>query len=71
MGEHPLPATADTAPMPLPRDPPPPPGYDDPLERSQVLDDLVALVAPEAEEAEGGVSDRERPTQREPDAQGS
>ena len=29
-----------TVPGPIPRDPPPPPGYVDPLDRSPVLDEL-------------------------------
>ncbi|WP_377642523.1 hypothetical protein [Oryzobacter terrae] len=35
------PADPELVPGPLPRDPPPPPGYRDPLEDSPVLEDLV------------------------------
>lgn len=47
MGETAAPATGETIPVPLPRDPPPPPGYVDPLEGSGVLDDLVAAHLPD------------------------
>lgn len=42
MDETPPAATGEAAPVPLPRDPPPPPGYVDPLEGSDDLDDLIA-----------------------------
>lgn len=40
MGEDPVPEPH--APVPLLRDPPPPPGYQDPLEGAGILDELVA-----------------------------
>jgi hypothetical protein len=43
-------STAQGAPGPVPRDPPPPPGYVDPLEGSDTLDELL----PEASASEGG-----------------
>ncbi len=50
-------ATGDAVPVPLPRDPPPPPGYVDPLEGS---DDLVAGVLADANpEAETGNSEQQ------------
>jgi hypothetical protein len=41
VGEPARPDAGEATPPPLPRDPPPPPGYVDPLEASSVLDDLV------------------------------
>lgn len=42
MGDTPTPTTGETVPVPLLRDPPPPPGYVDPLEGSAALHGLVA-----------------------------
>lgn len=42
MSDTTLPPEPDHDLGPLPRDPPPPPGYRDPLEGSPVLDDLLA-----------------------------
>ena len=39
---------------PLPHDPPPPPGYVDPLEEAEVLADLTALITSGPEPAEDG-----------------
>ena len=39
---------------PLPHDPPPPPGYVDPLEDVEVLADLSALMRSSSEPADGG-----------------
>lgn len=41
MGEPTAPTGGDTIPGPIPRDPPPPPGYVDPLDESPVLEGLV------------------------------
>lgn len=41
MAETTAPTVGDTMPGPIPRDPPPPPGYVDPLSESGVLDGLV------------------------------
>ena len=40
MGEPAGPTGGPTVPGPIPRDPPPPPGYVDPLDRSPVLEGL-------------------------------
>ena len=50
MGEPHPPPTGGTVPAPLPRDPPPPPGYDDPLVGSPALDNLVAPDLLEADD---------------------
>jgi hypothetical protein len=47
MGETPPPAAEETIATSLPRDPPLPPGYVDPLHGSGSLDDLVATDVPE------------------------
>ncbi|TPG14026.1 hypothetical protein [Pedococcus bigeumensis] len=46
MGEVPPPTTGETVRVPVPRDPPPPPGYVDPLDGSGALDDLVPVDLP-------------------------
>jgi hypothetical protein len=43
MGEVPPPSTDETVRVPVPRDPPLPPGYVDPLDGSAALDDLVPV----------------------------
>ena len=40
MREPAIPTGGDSIPGPIPRDPPPPPGYVDPLEQSPVLEGL-------------------------------
>jgi hypothetical protein len=40
MGEPAIPTSADSIPGPIPRDPPPPPGYVDPHDASPVLEGL-------------------------------
>jgi hypothetical protein len=54
MAEPLTPSTAEHVPPPLPRDPPPPPGYDDPLVASPVLDDLVSADPGEADDEPPG-----------------
>jgi hypothetical protein len=44
MRDTPAPTTGETVPGPLLRDPPPPPGYVDPLEGSEALHGLAATV---------------------------
>jgi hypothetical protein len=46
-------APGGEVPVPLARDTPPPPGYVDPLEGSEVLDDLVALESDAESEPTG------------------
>jgi hypothetical protein len=46
MMNHPTSPTPDERDGPLLRDPPPPPGYVDPLDESQVLKDLSRLPGP-------------------------
>jgi len=46
MAEVPPPSTGETVQVPVPRDPPPPPGYVDPLDGSGDLDDLVPVDPP-------------------------
>lgn len=41
MDESSGPQAGDALPNPIPRDPPPPPGYVDPLEGNAALDDLL------------------------------
>jgi hypothetical protein len=50
MGEAPPVSTGESFRGPVPRDPPPPPGYVDPLEGSGALDDLVPADLPEADD---------------------
>jgi hypothetical protein len=53
------PSAGQAVPVPLPRDTPPPPGYVDPLEGSEVLDELVAAeTEPDAEPGAGTGDDR-------------
>jgi len=52
-------ATGESAPIPLPRDPPPPPGYVDPLEGSDALDDVAGYLADASSEAKSGSSEQQ------------
>jgi len=44
MGEPTVPTGGDSIPGPIPRDPPPPPGYVDPLDESPVLEGVLEEV---------------------------
>ena len=50
MGEVPPPNTGKTVRVPVPRDPPPPPGYVDPLDGVGALDDLVPDDLPDPDD---------------------
>ena len=61
MGEVPPPTTGETVRVPVPRDPPPPPGYVDPLDGSGALDDLVPVDLPGADDGEPPIRVSEPP----------
>ena len=61
MGEVPPPTTGETVKVPVPRDPPPPPGYVDPLEGSGALDDLVPVDLPGADDDPSTRTDEQPP----------
>lgn len=50
MDELPPRATGEAVRVPVPRDPPPPPGYVDPLDGGGALDDLVPAAMPGADD---------------------
>lgn len=50
MGELPPPTTGQAVRVPVPRDPPPPPGYVDPLDGSGALDDPVPADLPDTDQ---------------------
>jgi hypothetical protein len=64
MGEPTAPTGGETIPGPIPRDPPPPPGYVDPLEESPVLggvaeqDRAGEARQPERAEPAGGTEEQ-------------
>ncbi len=65
MGELPSASTGEAVRVPVPRDPPPPPGYVDPLGGSGALDDLVPADLPDADQddhPQTGTSKRRPPT---------
>lgn len=65
MGEVLPPTTSEVVRAPVSRDPPPPPGYVDPLDGTGVLDDLVPADHPDTDDDEQpgtGTSRRRPPT---------
>lgn len=65
MAEPTAPTGGETIPGPIPRDPPPPPGYVDPLVESPVLDGLVERgLDDEGRAAEAGRPERAEPARR-------
>ena len=54
------PTTGGTVRVPVPREPPPPPGYVDPLDGSGALDDLVPVDLPGSDD-EPSTRVREQP----------